>query len=128
MLRRTFVAGLIAAASGGLSGGVAVAQAKRKGPNGGAVVESEGHGIEFVNKADDLVFYLLDHDGSPLATKGIRARAIVQEAGKTRTIALAPAAPNLLVGKLDAPLSSKARVVFSAGLHGHNLSGRFAVD
>jgi hypothetical protein len=124
MLRRTFVGLLMATAAGGL----AFAQAKKKGPNGGSMTESEGHTIEFVNKGSELVFYLGDHDGGALPTKGIKGRAIVQEGGKTKTIQLAPATPNLLVGKLEAPLAPKTRVAFSAAVDDHNLQGRFVVE
>jgi len=44
---------------------LAEAQSKR-GANGGTVVTSEGHPIEFVLKGQELVFYVSDHDGSPL--------------------------------------------------------------
>ena len=41
---------------------VARAQQK-KGGNGGMVVTSQGHPIEFVAKGQDLVFYINDDDG-----------------------------------------------------------------
>src|SRR5262245_59420169 len=106
---------------------VAHAQGNR-GPNGGIIVTSQGHPIEFVHKGQDLIFYLGDDDGSPLSTEGIQGRAIVQDAGKTTTISLMPAAPNLLTGKAQAPLGSKARVVFTANLHGHALTARYVVE
>src|SRR5262245_7705629 len=72
-----------------------VAQAQgNRGPNGGIVVTSQGHPIEFVYKGADLTFYLGDDDGSPLSTEGMRARATIQDAGKTTAVALVPAAPN----------------------------------
>ena len=103
---------------------LAQTQAK-KGANGGMVVTSQGHPIEFVLKGQDLVFYISDDDGSPLSTKEMRGRATVQDGGKTTTMSLEPAAPNMMVGKLQAPLGSKARVVFSANLHGHSLIARY---
>src|SRR5262245_18679862 len=57
---------------------LAEAQAK-KGANGGTVVTSQGHPIEFVLKGQELVFYVGDHDGSPLPTKDMRGRATVQD-------------------------------------------------
>jgi hypothetical protein len=106
---------------------LAEAQSKR-GANGGTVVTSEGHPIEFVLKGQELVFYVSDHDGSPLPTKDGRGRATVQEGGKTTTVPLEPATPNMMVGKLQASLGSKARVVFSANSHGHSLTARYVTE
>jgi hypothetical protein len=106
-----------------------IAQAPvKKGPNGGMVVTSQEHPIEFVLKGQELIFYVRDHDGSSLSTKDVRGRATVQEGGKTTTVPLEPAAPNMMVGKLQAPLGAKARVVFSANLHGHALTARYVTE
>jgi hypothetical protein len=106
-----------------------IAQAPlKKGPNGGMVVTSQEHPIEFVLKGLELIFYVRDHDGSSLSTKDVRGRATVQEGGKTTTVPLEPAAPNMMVGKLQAALGSKARVVFSANLHGHALTARYVTE
>ena len=108
---------------------VSLAQTQpKKGANGGMIVTSQGHPIEFVVKGQDLVFYINDDDGSPLPTKEMRGRATVQDGGKTTTVPLEPAAPNMMVGKLQAPLGSKARVVFSANLHGHALTARYVTE
>ncbi len=113
-------------------GGIAHAQAPKKGANGGAVVVSSGHPIELVTKDQDLVFYFLDDDGTPLPTKTMQGRAVVQDGGKTVTVPLSPAEPNKLVGKLAAPLGAKARVALSAtfveGGHKHSLQGRFTTN
>jgi hypothetical protein len=107
----------------------ALAQAQpKKGANGGITVKSHGHPIEFVNKGQELMFYIGDDDGSPLPTKEMRGRATVQDGGKTTTIPLSPAEPNLMVGKLLAPLGAKARVAFSASLHGHSLTARYVTE
>ena len=100
----------------------------KKGANGGMIVTSQGHPIEFVLKGQDLVFYVSDDDGSPLSTKAMRGRATVQDGGKTTTVPLEPADPNRMVGKLQAPLGSKARVVFSANLNGHALTARYVTE
>jgi len=102
----------------------AAAQAK-KGKNGGPVVTSQGHPIEFVRKGTEIVFYVSDDDGSPLSTKEMRGRATIQDGGKTTTVALIPASPNLMSGKLESELSPQARIVFSASLHGHSLTARY---
>jgi hypothetical protein len=104
---------------------VASAGAQTKGPNGGIVVKVDDHPVEFVFTEQEIVFYVGDHDGKPMPTKGLKARAVVQVGGKTTTVALSPAAPNRFVGKLAAPLGSKARVVFSSVFDGHNLQARF---
>ena len=104
---------------------IASANAESKGPNGGMVVKVEDHPIEFVLSDQEIVFYVGDHDGKPMPTKGLKARAVVQVGGKTMTIALSPAEPNRFVGKLATPLGAKARVVFSSVFDGHNLQARF---
>jgi hypothetical protein len=107
----------------------ALAEAQsRKGANGGTVITSEGHPIEFVLKGQELVFYVTDHDGSPFPTKDMRGRATVQDGGKTTTVELEPATPNMMVGKLQASLGSKARVVFSGSSHGHSLTARYVTE
>lgn len=85
----------------------------QKGPNGGVVVVSSGHPIEFVLRGQEILFYVRDDDGSPLPTKTMQGRATVQDSGKTTTIPLKASEPNLMTGTLSGPLGSKARVVFS---------------
>src|SRR6476620_4663485 len=103
----------------------ASAVAQTKGPHGGIVMKIEEHPIEFVLRGQELVFYIGDHDGSPLPTKGYKARAVVQDGGKTTTVPLSPAPPNMFVGKLANPLGAKARVVFSGNIDGHSMQARF---
>ena len=113
-------------------GGIAHAQAPKKGANGGMIVVAEGHPIEFVSKDNEVVFYLVDDDGTPLSTKNVQGRAVVQDGGKTVTVPLSPAEPNKLVGKLESPLAANARIVLSAtvsaGGHKHTLQARFMVN
>jgi hypothetical protein len=124
MFRHGFFALLIA-----MTATASLAQGQpKKGPNGGMVVISQGHPIELVVKGQELVFYISDDDGSSLSTKDMRGRAAVQEGGKTATVPLESAAPNMMVGKLQQPLGSKARVVFSANLHGHSLTARYVTE
>ena len=124
MRKHLSVAMLIAATALG-----SMAQAQSKGPNGGDVVVMEGHPIEFVSKDKEIIFYILDEDGTtPVQTAGLQGRAVVQDAGKTTTVSLAPAEPNKFVGQLQAPLGAKARVVFSAKVAGHNLQARFVAN
>jgi hypothetical protein len=102
--------------------------AQTKGSNGGPVVKSQGHPIEFVRKGLDIVFYLGDDDGSPLSTKEMRGRATIQDGGKTATVPLSPAGPNMMTGKLQSEPTPKAIVVFSASLHGHTLTARYSAE
>jgi hypothetical protein len=124
MLRYAFLALILAVMA---VPSLALAQAK-KGSNGGPVVTSQGHPIEFVRKGLDIIFYVSDDDGSPLATKDMRGRATIQDGGKTVTVQLTPSGPNMMVGKLQNELSPKARVVFSASLHGHSLTARYTAE
>jgi hypothetical protein len=124
MLKRLSVALLLTAAA--LS---AAAQSDKKGVNGGDVIVMEGHPIEFVSKGQEIVFYILDEDGrSPAATAGLTGRAVIQDGGKTTVVNLSPAEPNKFVGQLQMPLGSKARVVFTAKVLGHNLQARFTTN
>ena len=115
------IAGLIAIP------GVAAAQTT-KGSNGGAVVKSEGHPIEFVRNGLDITFYVGDHDGSAVPTKDMKARATVQDGGKIVTVPLTPATPNRMNGKLQAELSPKAIIVFSGNMEGHTLTARYTAE
>ena len=121
MIFLALIAGMIAIS------GVAAAQAT-KGSNGGAVVKSEGHPIEFVRNGLDITFYVGDHDGSPVPTKDMKGRATIQDGGKTVTVPLSPTTPNRMSGKLQAELSPKAIVVFSGSLQGHTLTARYTAE
>jgi hypothetical protein len=129
MLRRTLLAALPGLATAPLAARAqGSGQAPARGPNGGRVVVSDGHPVEFVASGPELTFFLQDDDGSPLRTRGVSGRAVVQQGGQTATVQLAPAEPNRLVGRLEAPVAPGARVVFSAALHGHRMQARFVAD
>lgn len=99
-----------------------------KGPNGGAVVDVAGHHVEFVPSAGELTFYLTGEKDAPISSAGAKAKAIVQDNGKTAQIDLVAVEPNKLVGKLGAPLSSGAKVVVAGSLaDGHGLQARFEI-
>lgn len=105
----------------------AAAHELAKGPNGGPLVDVDGHHVEMVAKGTELVLILTDAAEKPLSSAGTKAaRAIVQDAGKTATVALAAVEPNKLVGTLAQPLGAGARIVISATLaDGHALQARF---
>ena len=128
MLKRSLLALLFVVSA---TAGLAQAPSK-KGANGGMLATSHGHPIEFVQKGQELIFYVVDDDGSPLPTKDMQGRATVQDSGKTTTVPLQPAAPNMMVGKVESPLGPKARVVFAASFrvkaHTHTLSARYVTD
>lgn len=116
---------LLAALAFALPLGVSAHEAT-KGANGGAVVDVEGHHVEFVPSAAELTFYLTGEKDAPIASAGAKAKAIVQNDGKTAQIELADVEPNKLVGKLAAPLSAGAKVVVTGTLSdGHGLQARF---
>jgi hypothetical protein len=96
--------------------------------NGGPVVTSQGHPIEFVYKGQEIIFDVGDDDGSPLPTKQMKGRATIQQGGKAVTVQLKPSSPNMMVGKADAELVPQARVVFSGSVHGHSLTARYTVE
>ena len=121
MKRLSIVLLLAAIASG-------VAAQTQKGPNGGDVIVVEGHPVEFVSNGPEIAFYILDEESKPVSTAGLTGRAVVQDAGKTTAVNLSGAEPNKFVGQLQMPLGSKARVVFSAKVAGHNLQARFTTN
>ena len=105
----------------------ATAHESAKGPNGGPVVDSSGHHVEMVARGTELVLFLTGDADKPIASAGTKnARAIVQDGGKTATVALQPADPNRLVGALAAPLGKGARVVVSVTMaNGQAVQARF---
>lgn len=108
--------------------GAALAQPAR-GPNGGQMVTADGHPIELVLSGTALTLFLNGEDGRPSASARASGRVTVQAAGRTATLALAPAEPNRLVGTLPAPLAAGARVVFTGTMaDGHRLTARFVVE
>jgi hypothetical protein len=105
----------------------AFSQESAKGPNGGPVVETHDVFVEMTVEGKNLVLHFAGEDGKAIPSDGTtKARAIVQDSGKTTTVALETQAPNRLVGALSAPLGPGARVVVSATLaDGHAIQARF---
>lgn len=96
------------------------------GPHGGQVVDVKGHHVEFTVKDTAITVYLTDDKDAPIASAGAEARAVVQDAGKSASINLAPADPNLLTGTLASPLAAGAKVVIAGKLSdGHEILARF---
>ena len=119
--RAALVAGLLLLTPVGVS-----AHEATKGPNGGALVDVQGHHVEFVPSAGEMTFYLTGEKDAPIASAGSKVKAIVQDSGKTTQVDLAIVEPNKLVGKLASPLSPGAKVVVTGSLaDGHGLQARF---
>lgn len=104
----------------------ALAHEEAKGPHGGQVIDSAGHHLEFVPSTTELTFFLSDEAGKPLPSAGSSGKAIVQDAGKTSQLDLAPADPDKLTAKLAAPLASGAKIAVTATMaDGHALQALF---
>jgi len=84
-----------------------------KGPNGGRLADAGNMHAEFVSKGVELFVYTYDHNNKPVPSAGMSGKATIQEKGKTRSAELKPQDPNQLVGKLEVPLESGARVIVS---------------
>lgn len=110
------------------STGLASAHNEAKGPHGGEVVDSAGHHIEFVPTPSELEFYLSDEAGKPIDSAGTRAKALIQDGGKTTPVDLTAASPNKLIAKIAAPLASGAKVVVTATMtDGHSIAARYVL-
>ena len=97
-----------------------------KGPNGGQVVDDQGHHVEFTVKGDQIELYFADSGDQPIATKGATGRVIVQDGAKQSTVELAAIEPNLMTTKVDAPLKAGTKLVISVKLSdGHDVKARF---
>jgi len=103
------------------------ALAQQTGPNGGLVAGKGGHQTELVLSPTELSVYLLD-GGKPHETTGTKARAIIQQSGKTITVSLVDQQGKKLVGMLESPVERGAIVVISGkDHHGDPISARYTV-
>ena len=104
----------------------AFAHEEASGPNGGQVADVQGHHVEFTTKENEIVLFLSDEAGKPIASGGASGRAVILAGDKQVTAELAPASPNILSARLSSPLVSGAKIVVSAKLSdGHTLQARF---
>ncbi len=126
--RSRLTASVLIAALGLALAGIARAHDAENGPNGGQIIEVKGHHLELTAKGDKLAIYLSDEGHAPLSSKGASGRAVILDGSKQSTVPLAPAEPNILSARLDAPLAPGARVVVSAKLaDGHDVLARFVL-
>ena len=98
-----------------------------QGPHGGMQVDAGDKHVELVVEGPKLAVYVTDAKHAALALAGASGRAIVQDGGRTATVALAPAEGDRLVGTADAPLGKGARVVTSLTIAGQPVQARFVV-
>ena len=104
------------------------ALAQKTGPNGGLLAGKEGHQTELVVSAGELTVYVLDH-GKVHDTKGVKIRALIQDAGKTTKVDLAAVDGKKLTAKLPAPLGKGAIVVITGkDDHGDVISARYVLN
>jgi hypothetical protein len=104
----------------------APAFAQKPGPNGGLVAGKDGHETELIVAPGEITVYLL-HGNKPQATKNANLRMVIQESGKTKTVALKEAGGKL-VAKIDQPLGKGAIVVITGkDDHGHAVSSRYVI-
>ncbi|WP_207540398.1 hypothetical protein [Sabulicella rubraurantiaca] len=110
--------------------GLAGAQSARsRGPNGGLVVIVDGHPVELVASGTEVILFVSDEQGRPSSTRQASGRLTIQAEGRTSTVTLRPAEPNRLVGALQAPLASGARLVFNGTIdHGHRVTARYVIE
>jgi hypothetical protein len=106
----------------------APASAQKAGPNGGLVMGKGSHQTELLVSPTELTVYLLE-DGKPHESAGASMRAVIQEAGKTTTIAFADQDGKRLVAKLAQPLGKGAIVVLTGkDHHGDQFSARYVIN
>ena len=99
-----------------------------KGPHGGIQVDAGDKHVELVVEGPKLAVYVTDAKHAALALAGASGRAIVQDGGRTATVALAPAEGDRLVGTAEAPVGKGARVVTSLTIAGEPVQARFVVQ
>lgn len=103
------------------------AAAQKVGPNGGMMMGKDGHETELIVTPTELTVYLHDN-GKPEDVKGAKFRAVIQEGGKTTTVAFAVDGKKL-VAKTAAPLGKGAIVVITGTDGGnHMISSRYVVN
>jgi hypothetical protein len=108
--------------------GAALSHEATQGANGGALIDVDGHHVEFVPTPTELTFYLTDDKSAPISAAGAKMKAIVQDGRKTIQVDLSAFEPNKLTAPIGTALSSGAKVVVTGTLSdGHSLQGRFQI-
>ncbi len=84
-----------------------------KETNGGQIIDTADGHVELVAKGGDLTVYVTDKAVKPVATKSSKGTATVLVGGKSVTVELTPAEPNILKGKGDFVAAKGMKVVVS---------------
>ena len=97
-----------------VSAGASVAHEKpTKGPHGGQMLDVNAYHWELVAEGGELSLYVSDQAEKPVSTKSAKATANVLSSGKSLTVELATAEPNVLKGKGDFVAAKGLKVVVS---------------
>lgn len=129
MLRRSFLASVLAATLALPAIAHSPKGNKVTGPNGGESIDVDGGHLEMIVTPSELRIFVTDVKDEPLSSAGLTARAIVQTGSKQDVLPLTPKEPNLLVTELKAPLGKGAKVAVSTNLAkgGKPMQARFVV-
>lgn len=97
-----------------MSAGASVAHEKPvKGPHGGQMIDVNTYHWELVAAGGDLTLYVSDQAEKPVTTKAAKATANVLAAGKSLTVELVAAEPNILKGKGDFVATRGLKIIVS---------------
>lgn len=97
-----------------------------RGPHGGQRIDLAGGHAELVAEGNELRLYLSDNGYRPRSAEGASGQAVVLAGGRQSTVALAPAAADMLRGQGDFTAAPGMRVVVSLTMPGQRpAQGRF---
>jgi hypothetical protein len=97
-----------------------------RGPNGGQRIDLAGGHAELVAEGNELRLYLSDNSYRPRSAEGATGQAVVLSGGRTTTVALAVAGPDLLRGQGDFTAARGMRAVVTLTMPGQRpAQGRF---
>lgn len=125
LLGAGFAFGIGAASSSALAQGHSHAA-----PNGGQIQQMGAYEGELVVKGPEVILYVVDAQEKKVNVTGFSATATVLARGnEQKTVTLAPAGDNKLVGKVDFPVDGKFRATVSLKPStGEAVRARYSVD
>lgn len=99
-------------------------------PNGGQIQQMGSYEGELVVKGSEVMLYVVDAQEKKVNVTGFSATATVLARGnEQKTVTLAPAGENKLVGKVDFPVDGKFRATVSLKPStGEAVRARYSVD
>lgn len=122
MNRRTFALSCIAAAVAPVAARASIS----RGPNGGQRIDLANGHAELAAEGNELRLYLSDNNYRPRSAAGATAQATVLSGGRQTSVALLPAAEDMLRGRGDFTAARGMRVVVVLTMPGQRPSqGRF---